>query len=483
MKIKREIWIFLIVFILSLITCMAFLQPHYTHDTYYIKYMGYTEYAYTNFVPEGRPITGLFVMLADLLNINIEVLGVLSFVVAIAFLSLSVVILYKIIMKSKRTILNRTITVLISYLIIFNYLSIEHIYFLESSIMSLGILLSVYACKIIVEGEKYKFIKAYLILLVAVFCYQGSIAIFPMIMLSYYFLTEKYNTKNYAKFIIQIVLIYGSLMLINMAFSKILFNNNGRMQIGLIQISLSNILKAANELIVNSLNLILPYLHIGILILTLCIIGLAKYSVREKLLTITKYLVLVLAGITISIMPTVTGSGLDLQPRTCIAFGATIGIGFWFILKLIEEECYKKVVKWIIFTLICIITLLNMALYFIITNQHIKINRLDDKILSVVAEKVTEYEETTGNEITKLAIVYDVNRKEFEDWVIKTEAYNKKVTTAWAAKFAIRLYTNKQFIDIIPEKEVLVLFHRKDWNEFSEEQIYMTEDTLYFWAY
>ena len=70
MKIKREIWIFLIVFVLSLITCMAFLQPHYTHDTYLIKYMGYTEYAFKYFIPEGRPITGLLVMIADLLNIK-----------------------------------------------------------------------------------------------------------------------------------------------------------------------------------------------------------------------------------------------------------------------------------------------------------------------------------------------------------------------------------------------------------------------------
>ena len=482
MKIKREIWIFLIVFILSLITCMAFLQPHYTHDTYLIKYMGYTEYAFKYFIPEGRPITGLFVMIADLLNIRIEILGVVSFVVAIAFLSLSVVILYKIIMKSKRTILNQAITVLISSLIIFNYLSIEHIYFLESSIMSLGILLSVYACKIIVEGKKYKFIKAYLTLLVAVFCYQGSIAIFPMIILSYYFLTEKYNTKNYAKFIIQIMLIYGSLMLINMAFSKILFNN-GRMQIGETAILLSNIFGAINGLVVNSSNIILPYLHIGILLLILCILAFAKYNIRDKLLTITKYLVLVLAAIIICIMPAIVGSKLDLQPRTCIAFGATIGIGFWFILNLIEEECYKKVVKWIIFTLICIITLLNMALYFIITNQHIKINRLDDKILSVVAEKVTEYEETTGNKITKLAIVYDANRKEFEDWVIKTEAYNKKVTTSWATRYAIGLYTNKHLTIILPQEDVTALFQGKDWNEFSEEQIYITEDTLYFCEY
>lgn len=482
MKIKREIWIFLAVFVVSLITCMAFLQPHYTHDTYYIEYKGYTEYAFSNFIPEGRPITGLLVMFADFINADIGVLGIISFVLALAFLSLSVVMLYKIIMKSKKTLLNQIVTVLISCLIIFNYLSIEHIYFLESSVMSLGILLSVYACKIITDGERYKFIKAYLVLLVAVFCYQGSIAIFPMIILTYYFLTEKYSTKNYAKFIIQIALIYGSLMLINMAFSKFLFNG-GRMQVGITSVSLLDILGAAKNLVVNSLNVIFPYMHIGIIVLTIIILGLAKCDIKEKLLTIVKYIILVIGAIIICLMPAIVGSGLDLQPRTCIAFGATIGIGFWFMLNFLENDYYKKILKYFIFLLIFVTTILNIALYFTLTNQHIKLNELDEKILSTVAQKVNKYEGETGNKVRKLAIIYDTNRKEYEDWSIKTAAYNIRATTSWAARYAIRKYTNRDFIDIRPEKDVMVLFAGKNWDEFSEEQIYLTGDTLYFFEY
>ena len=191
MRIKREVWMFLIIFALALLMCMAFLQPHYTHDTYYIELSGYSRYAQTNFVPEGRPITGLVMILADLINIDIKVLGVISFVIAIAFLSLSVVLLYKIMTKENKNISNQVMTLLVSFLIIFNYLMIEHIYFLESSIMSLGILLSVYACKVFTNNEKYRYLKSYLLLLVAVFCYQGSIAIFPMIILTYYAIIEK----------------------------------------------------------------------------------------------------------------------------------------------------------------------------------------------------------------------------------------------------------------------------------------------------
>ena len=122
MRIKREVWMFLIVFALALLMCMAFLQPHYTHDTYYIELSGYSRYAQTNFVPEGRPITGLVMILADLINIDIKVLGVISFVIAIAFLSLSVVLLYKIMTKENKNISNQVMTLLVSFLIIFNYI-------------------------------------------------------------------------------------------------------------------------------------------------------------------------------------------------------------------------------------------------------------------------------------------------------------------------------------------------------------------------
>lgn len=482
MKIKREVWMFLIVFVLALLMCMAFLQPHYTHDTYYIEVNGYAKYTAMNFLPEGRPITGLVMILAELINIDIEVLGVISFVIAIAFLSLSVVLLYKIMTKENKNISNQVITLLVSFLIIFNYLMIEHIYFLESSIMSLGILLSVYACKVFTNNEKYRYLKSYLLLLVAVFCYQGSIAIFPMIILTYYAIVEKYDWKTYLKLIIKLMLIYGSLMLLNMMFSKFLFNGT-RFEMGAVSITLSNLITTAKNLVVDSLNVLLPYMHIGILVITLIILCIAKNSYHNKIQSITKYLIIILGAIAICLMPAVVGSSLELQPRTCIAFGATIGISFWFMLDILENGYHKKSLKWIIFSMICIVSILNIALYFIITHQHIRLNQLDRDILNKVSEKIVQYEEDNGITITKLAIVYDKNTKEYEDWVIKTPAYNIRGTASWAARYAIENYTKKDLIHIYPDKEVAISFLNKDWEEFSEEQIYMVNDTLYFCVY
>lgn len=484
MRIKREVWIFLIVFVLALLMCMAFLQPHYTHDTYYIEVNGYAKYTAMNFLPEGRPITGLVMILAELINIDIEVLGVISFVIAIAFLSLSVVLLYKIMTKDNKNknISNQVITLLVSFLIIFNYLMIEHIYFLESSIMSLGILLSVYACKVITNNEKYKYFKSYLILLLAVFCYQGSIAIFPMIILTYFAIVEKCDWKTYIKLIIKLMLIYGSLMLINIMVTRFLFNGT-RFEIGTISVTLTDIIATAKNLVVNSLNVLLPYMHIVIIALTLVILCVSKNSYPNKIQIITRYFIVVLASIAICLTPAVVMSSLELQPRTCIAFGATIGISFWFMLDILENGYHKKVLKWTIFSIICIVSILNIALYFIITHQHIRLNQLDKEILNKVSEKIEQYEAENNITITRLAIAYDRNTKEYEDWVIKTAAYNIRATASWTARYAIEDYTKKDFIHIYPDKEVAISFLNKDWDEFSEEQIYIVGDTLYFCVY
>src|SRR5699024_4398991 len=161
----------------------------------------------------------------------------------------------------------------------------------------------------------------------------------------------------------------------------------------------------------------------------------------NKIQSITKYLIIILGAIAICLMPAVVGSSLELQPRTCIAFGATIGISFWFMLDILENGYHKKALKWIIFAIICIVSILNIALYFIITHQHIRINQLDREILNKVSEKIEQYEENNGITITKLAIVYDRNTKEYEDWVIKTPAYNIRGTASWAARYAIENYT------------------------------------------
>lgn len=149
--------IFVLTFAISLCICNAFLKQHYSHDTYKIIDVGYEAYAFTMFLREARPISAILTMLANYINLPINIYIVASFVGATAILSISVMILYFMFAKKigEVSIGKKIVLFVICYITIFSYLTIEHIYFLEACVMALGILLSVLASKTIVNSEKY----------------------------------------------------------------------------------------------------------------------------------------------------------------------------------------------------------------------------------------------------------------------------------------------------------------------------------------
>ena len=172
-KHKQDIIIFVIIFILSLIMCSAFLQPHYPHDTYKIINDGLAEHSFIRFLQDGRPFSAIATTIVDMMNMPIEVYMILSLIIALFFMSLSVVTVYKMLKKHLKTEnkLLYVMLLLISFIFIYNYLAIEFIYFLESFILAIGIYLSILAAKFIIDNEKYKYVKAMLVLIVAAFCY------------------------------------------------------------------------------------------------------------------------------------------------------------------------------------------------------------------------------------------------------------------------------------------------------------------------
>ena len=138
-------------------------------------------------------------------------------------MSISIVIIYKMCIKnfSQDNKVIKLLILFISFLIIFNYLTIEYICYLESFMMTLGILLSVISSKIIVDKEKYSFIKAGIVLVIAAFCYQGSIVIFPMFLMTYILLFENVSVKDKFISIVKIALLYGFAMFLTILYSNI----------------------------------------------------------------------------------------------------------------------------------------------------------------------------------------------------------------------------------------------------------------------
>ena len=385
------------------------------------------------------------------------------------------------------------ILLLICYIIIFSYLSIEYIFFLETCIMCLGILLSVIASKVIVKKEKYAFLKAFLILLMAVFCYQGTIAIFPMILLTYYAIIEPVSFKEYIKLVIKFALIYGIVMLTNIVFVKILFPSGSRIQIGAsgVVLSFDSILKWLKYIVVDSMEVILPFVHIGIIIVTFIFILMAKETAKKKIYKIILYFGIILGSIIICMMPVFVSTGLDLTPRMCSAFGYTIGISLLFMLETAETLeavhthtlCFYEIV--LIYLIAITIFILNAILYMVLTRQHILVNEADRSVGLKIGEIVNDYEQSTGIKISK---AYTVHSNEVQNYLddnfIHVLSYNQKATASWSAMCLIWSHTHPmEHIGRISIENFLQYYKMVNYEEFLENRVYIDNDILFFYVY
>lgn len=480
------------VFIISLFICIAFLKPHYTHDTYNIAKQGYTYYACDRFMKEARPVSAFINILADFLHIPIDVYMVTSFILSLILLSCSVVMLYNLLRKElvtegKEQKDKKGLWIgilLVSYLIIFNYMSIEHILFLESCVLGLSMLLTIWAFKLMITEEKHNLAKSIIVLIMAVFCYQGSIALFPTLVITYYCFIKPVKLKEAIPIIIKSLISYVLIMAITVAFVKIIYGGS-RIQIFAFPILLKDIAKALKFLVIDSLGVLSPYTHI---IVILGIIGImylinGKDKLKETTILASKYLMTIIITIGICIIPTIIGSGLVLQARMCICYGATIGIGLLILLKLIQEqpEVWKKILTYIIIVMVFI---LNSLIYITLTRQHLAVNRLDKEICDKIELIIQNYEEKTGIKVTKIAGVIKENNMKYYDGFMRVEEYTQRALGTWALRDTIIFYT-KRDMKIVPisVEQISQFFGGKEWNEFSEEQVVIEGDTIYFCAY
>lgn len=488
MKIKEKnktIIIGIIIFLFSLCICFAFLRPHYTHDTYNIARQGYVQYAQDRFIKEARPFSAMLNILAELIHLPIDSYMLLSFLLSLVFLSMSVVIIYQLLkseLESKDTKWN-VMLLLVSYLMIFSYMAVEHILFLESCILGLSVLLTILAVKVIIVGGKYAYAKAMLLLFLAVFSYQGSIGLFPIFLMTYYFFIHPIETKKAMKITIITWMMYIMAMAATVIFVKVFFGGS-RIQIGTVTVGIVQLIENLKQLVINSLYVIPKYFHVGILLLTIVWLAfMSKMSVKGRIKSIFQYGLILLTAIGICIAPILLGSGLTLQPRMCITYGSTIGISLLIMLLTIRIDSVKYT-KSILYSIIVISVIFNSGIYLILTNQHMEVNQRDKQACEQIEKIIQKYEKENQIEVTKIAGTLKYNNKKYDDDMIPIEEYTQRSLGSWALRDTVIFYTKRNMeIAPISRQQYLEYFGDKNWDEFSEEQVVIIGDTLYLCAY
>lgn len=174
---KKDVIIYTILVIFTLLIFKNFIFMHYSTDTYNIINRGYKEYAIKYSLNDGRPVMSLISLFADFVKMPINVYIISLTVVSIFISCISVIVLKRIYEKYKKpsSKIDEIVLLLICYVTIFNFMFLENMQFAECMVMSLSILFYIISAFLFVENMEKKIIKSILFAVLGILCYQRNL--------------------------------------------------------------------------------------------------------------------------------------------------------------------------------------------------------------------------------------------------------------------------------------------------------------------
>lgn len=411
MQKKRSVILFTIVFLFAIIIFSQYLIGHYATDTYNIANVGYENYAIKWSLKDGRMFMFLIVMLANIMKMKIDVFVFITLLGALAVSSATVVVLKNIISQYKKEQSNveEILLIAISYVTIFNFMYIENLYFVESIIMAISILLIVLASDKLIRQGKKGFLLSIILIILSVFCYQGTIGFYIAMVL---LLSLRYNGTNIKKVIwdiIKAIIIVAISVLLNIlavnAITKITGLQQTRM--GSFKDIFSNIVFIVNNIwtiLTESVGLFPRYLQLTFItiITTLLIIYICtnKNEDKSKML---KFLILILVVFASGFSTYVLSLSSFFTGRLRFSIGALIGV--MYIYLYLDTNIFKeKVFKYSLILILLMYMITIIIQYIMIMHDSKMVNTQEKNDVKEIVNYIQEYEESNDVEIRKLAI-------------------------------------------------------------------------------
>lgn len=398
---KKEI----IKIILILIACFAIFSQyyleHYVTDAYKEAYLG-TSYLSQLKLIEGRPIQSLYFFILNKIGINLSTLKEylliyrINLTLSIILISFAILITNQIILKIINTN-NKKYKILILLIIstFFINLSInEYLLFIENYIMILGIILTIFSSLVFVKSsKKSKYAISLILLLIASFCYQGTITIF---MPFTYLLCLLSKNKNSTKNLLKIVIIYGIILILNFLVIRYFYN---------ILPKYDNRLQENINLINNVLE-ILYTIFINFTLLS-CVTFFIVVMSNIKILNIKNILIiLILVLITITSYTCFRlGNTAVLANRLILSLNWLLGIIYIYVIFLHKNISNKKYI--ILYLCFVIYLLLSIIALIYLQRLHINSTKKNQQVIYQIINKIDNYETLTGTKIDKVAFYID----------------------------------------------------------------------------
>lgn len=486
MKIKKELITFIITFVITCIIFLPFLTGHYATDTYNIWNIGYEDYAINWSLKDGRLIMAIIGLIAAKINISIKSYVFVTLFIALIISNITVSYLSNIIKKYKqpKNIIQEIVIILISYITIFNFMYLEDMYFVESIVMAISVLLFIVSANILVEKNKFSIIKSLLLTIVGIICYQGTIGMLFAFVILFTILKNKNNVKQILIDLVKSGVIALIAVILNIITVKIVgyvfsVEQTRLGNISKIFTNIQKIILKMPQILQETCNLFPKnalIIFLNILTLIVVIHQIKLFIEKNENNILYKYIAIVVITVAASCVTYILTLTSFYTGRLRNALGALIGIIFIFL--YVETELFekKRILSILVYFTLIFYIIINIFNYENIMLQHKEVNKLEKQEIEQIGNYIENYEKDTGIEITKVVKIPKKNsNKKDENDIIRNA-----LKTNWAADGVLNFYLEKNLTTVKLTKEQVICYSE---NCDKEKEYQCIDDTLYICVY
>ena len=496
----KNIILFFILFVITGAVFWNYVSMHYATDTYNIMNIGYGKYAINNSLSDGRIFMFLIGMLANTINIPINVYVITLTIIALIVSCIAVLVLKSMMMRfsTKKTKFQEFIAILIAYCTIFNFMYVENLYFVESAVMAFSILFYILAVNQIVKKNDFYIIKAALLAILATFCYQGTIGLFALYGVAFSIAKNGKEIKEILKdfgIIIGITLLsfVANLIQINVATSiagttQQRLNGIENLVTYFLRILVNFKKMVFDTILVNNCGLFPSYVMIIIVLIITLLAGI--YGVKSKkygLVFNIAFICFVTVLITFA-MCIVSITSYDTG-RIHVPVGALIGVIFLYLFcrtSIFEDE---TIIKYLIIIALIAYNLITVVNTIYLLYQHKQVNKLEKAQCEGLEAYIESYEQENNVKITEARYFKLSDMKKYGYF---SQIPNQSVLTydgvacTWSAIGTINFYTGRNFednfLEAYPNRTLFYAYAAKRKLGYEGNFVIM-DNILYFMAY
>ena len=465
---------------------------NYCSDIYNVMDVGYSEYAKEWFAPAGRTIGMCVLFLFEKLQIPIQMYISIMKILAVIIATYTIYIFYNMILeviqcKDEKDNAKKKYIFIATIITFLNMASYQYFYYAESAVMWMGVLFTVLAVKsVITEKKKCKYLKAFILLFIAMNCYQSTILFFIPATLLFLGMKKDKLIKIIAEIIklsilVGICLLLGYFIIQSLTeyFEIVPFRNN---EIAIKKESIVTILKYLIMQNHDEIGYNFSYLIINVFSIVIILILKKKFIKKEK-----KIAVLIIIFIIMSSFMQTWGivSLVDyyFADRIQFAYLSTIGLSFLFFMmytNILDSKYFKKI--FCTFLTIFLIYMIAKSNYISILNREVR--NKDDLEGKKIAEIIERYEQVNGCEITEVRYCVD-NMVRYHCIYVDPfgEPTFRILGSPWVFESALRYYIGYDIKVLQCQYIFKEIFNNKDWDEFNEGQIKFEDNIMYFSIY